>query len=256
MVLFCFHRQSGLSQGAACQAKRGSVETASWASGFDYERRAVPESAPALVPGILQEGPPLAVAWPPDGRHAPNRSPSVSTLLSLRAAVSSCSSPQLSSAWPIWMPPSRPPASRPRRSLSVGGVSKWGVSECWVVLSELATDLYTPFCSWLCFCTVRAWPLRLTFTEYCDECSFPIDILIYRFCSDISVVSRFIKFPILWHMWLEPHSRPYPHPHSATTTASPRPYQPPASALHPTSTTASTVSDLGKLGSIPSPRHQ
>jgi len=57
VVLFCFHRQSGLSQGAACQAKRGSVETASWASGFDYERRAVPESAPALVPGILQEGP-------------------------------------------------------------------------------------------------------------------------------------------------------------------------------------------------------
>ena len=69
------------------------METVSWDSGFHYERRVVPETAPALFPGIPQEGRPLAVEWPPDGRHAPKCSPSLSTLFPLRAAVSSCSSP-------------------------------------------------------------------------------------------------------------------------------------------------------------------
>jgi len=77
----------------------------------------------------------------------------------------------LPSDWPIWTPPSRPPASRPPRSLSVGGVRRWGVSDCRVVLSELATDLYTPLCSWLCFCTLfSAMVFTLcscTFSVYC-----------------------------------------------------------------------------------------
>lgn len=101
------------------------METVSWDSGFHYERRVVPESAPALVPGVLQKGPPLAVEWPPDGRHAPNRSPSLSTLFPLRAAVSSCSSPP-SPCLPI--PRRAPPAkivmgSRKGKAPAVGGSS-------------------------------------------------------------------------------------------------------------------------------------
>jgi len=46
------------------------------------------------------------------------------------------------------------PLHRPLRPLSVGGVSKWGVSDCRVVLSKLAIDVYTPLCTSLCFGTL------------------------------------------------------------------------------------------------------
>jgi len=88
----------------------------------------------------------------------------------------------LPSDWPIWTPPSRPPASRPPRSLSVGGVSKWGVSDCRVVLSELATDLYTPLCSWLCFCTLFC---AMVFTVC--SCTFSVYICLLFLCLAFSL---------------------------------------------------------------------
>jgi len=88
----------------------------------------------------------------------------------------------LPSDWPIWTPPSRPPASRPPRSLSVGGVSKWGVSDCRLVLSELATDLHTPLCSWLCFCTLFC---AMVFTVC--SCTFSIYICLLFLCLAFSL---------------------------------------------------------------------
>jgi len=88
----------------------------------------------------------------------------------------------LSSAWPIWMPPSRAPTSRPRRSLSVGGVSKWGVSDCRVVLSELATDLYTLLCTSLCFCTL----FSAVVFNVCS-CTFSVYICLLFLCLAFSL---------------------------------------------------------------------
>jgi len=88
----------------------------------------------------------------------------------------------LPSDWPIWTPPSRPPASRPPRSLSVGEVRKWGVSDCRVALSELAIDLYTPLCTSFCFCTLFS---AMVFTVC--SCTFSVYICLLFLCLAFSL---------------------------------------------------------------------
>jgi len=51
------------------------------------------------------------------------------------------------------------------------------VSDCRVVLSELATDLYTPLCSWLCFCTSFC---AMVFTVC--SCTFSVYIYLLFLC--------------------------------------------------------------------------
>jgi len=74
------------------------------------------------------------------------------------------------------------PLHRPPRPLSVGGVSKWGVSDCRVVLSKLAMDLYTPLCTSLCFDTLFS---AMVFTVC--SCSVSVYICLLFLCLAFSL---------------------------------------------------------------------
>jgi len=51
--------------------------------------------------------------------------------------------------------------------------------------------------------------------------------------------------PVMWDVWFELQSRWHPLSHTATVTRGPRPNQPLALALHPTSATTNTATDMG-----------
>jgi len=76
------------------------------------------------------------------------------------------------------------PLHRPPSPLSVGGVSEWGVSDCRVVLSELAINLCMPVCTSLCFCTLERYQQRSASTKYGPTCpTWPHVALYVEKCS-------------------------------------------------------------------------